>query len=618
MPGEIVKKYRQTLGFGLFVIHIFFLLFLFARIAQADTEANYKRQYIQRLQSRVSLLRALTSRSDVEVSRQNRAILLDELNRRQAAINEATDRVNRGGAAVNSPASPADEKIFLKQQWDLENHRIGSDKAMLEARDQRLSAADQSALTADMSTAQTELRRIEIAMAEKGLEADRQASAAAQTPAANASLDRACMERLESECITPTREAYESCDVEQGAESRIAQSDFAKYASMSTQVSSMAAAANATSGLTGSGSTGLPQACSTLAYVAAGANGALATYRMKCSGPFDTCKEKCLDFKKELDRDRATLSSKTGTVKNPCSTSISAIDAALKRADEQSQQCSRLAVRANESELGMKNAAASMLSGATGCIANNTAGGLEAYCKANPSAVVCTNLSASAVINCGDGSAAAAASTICICRANPYDSRCPGQQTSAVQAANGVIGGAPLVGTQSAASQDFNLGLDGQSPTASLTPGQDVGGRKMSLPGISGGDSLQADQGGGGGGRGHFDPFNGPKIFGKTSGGSGQGGWGSKGATGKGYGTGVYGKFLSGFGNNSALKDFLPNGVQDPNRGLASVDGILGPHVNIWEKISNRYVDQSVTKQSLLPSNYQASPQELRQRKPAN
>ncbi len=441
-------------------------------------------------------------------------------------------------------------------------------------------------------------------------------SAASGGQAQGGNPEASCMTIIEEQCKKPTEEAATKCDVDINENIRNARSELGTIGNTATQMAGMAATAHANAGSTSATgaapSTGTAQTCSMMANVAAGVNGAIAAYRMDCSSGYESCRDSCSSLLSKLRSDRNLTSNSASRQVRDCN---GALEGAIARVQELQTQCSRLSSRASESTAGMQGAAGNLLSGAARCIENTVAGGLEAYCRQNPGAAVCANLGGQAAINCDDGSAASASATVCICRRNPYDSRCGNQATNQNIATNSSLGGAPLSGTPTS-GQDLNAGIDGSDPiTANLTPGQEVGGQKTSLPGVGSGDGLQVGEGGSGGGRAPFDPFNGPKIFGRTGGGSGQGGSGwPSGRSGAGYGTGVYGKTTSGMGN-SALRDFLPNGMQDPQRGLAgSAGGILGPNVNIWEKINNRYVDHSLTKQSLLPPNYQATPQEVQRR----
>ena len=88
----------------------------------------------------------------------------------------------------------------------------------------------------------------------------------------------------------------------------------------------------------------------------------------------------------------------------------------------------------------------------------------------------------------------------------------------------------------------------------------------------------------------------------QASGSSGGGGSynGSEGRS-RGLG-GLWNRFTKAIGTNKPdLRQFLPGGRLDPNRGVAGSsgpDGITGPHSNIWQKVQNRY---KVVSPSLIP-----------------
>ncbi|MFN8943491.1 MAG: hypothetical protein ACK5WZ_02600 [Pseudobdellovibrionaceae bacterium] len=514
--------------------------------------------------------------------------------------------------------SPSEAYRMLGETIDILNYAINSNNAFLiRDREQELT---RSAGAGFLQSVRSDLEQLTQQRAQLIARQNAFGQRAANLPGTQGGPSGPLTDECESlvvRCENETAEAKTQCDVDDNTNLRNSRSSLSQFGNAATQVASMAAQANSTtpSGADGSRN-GLASNCNMMANVAAGVNGALGGYRMFCLDAFDTCKSACSEIRTRLLRDRSAITSRTA-LSNSCAPNEASITSALERVDTKQTECNRLSGRAREATTLMQGAAANLLTGATRCIENTVAGGLEAYCRANPGMAVCAGLGQNPAINCDDGSPASAAATVCICRKNPFASQCRSEVAQNRAAPSGVIGGAPLSGGASGPT-DFGAGIDGQAPIqANLTPGQEVGGKKMSLPGVAAGDGLQAGDGGGPGSRAPFDPFSGPKIFGRAGGGSeGQNPWGSKKAGG-GAGAGVYGRFNTGM-SDGTLKDFLPNGSQDPNRGLASMGGILGPNVNIWEKINNRYVDHSLTKQSLLPSNYQATPQELQQRKPGN
>lgn len=145
-------------------------------------------------------------------------------------------------------------------------------------------------------------------------------------------------------------------------------------------------------------------------------------------------------------------------------------------------------------------------------------------------------------------------------------------------------------------------GLDQISPgSKSPSSARGLDGKVGGGAGIGGGDSGSPGGGsGGGGGYGEEDPLRVTAGFYGAGGGAG----GSLGGRGGSGGAGGYGgqRAANGAAGGPDLRAFLPGGKYDPRqRGIAGatgVDGITGPHTNIWHKIQNRY---QATSPTLLP-----------------
>ena len=298
-------------------------------------------------------------------------------------------------------------------------------------------------------------------------------------------------------------------------------------------------------------------ACSGMGSLSTMANGAIATFKGVCLAKVSTCQTACTNAK----------DSKNLNICNDASKKAKGLDTDILLATYTANNAKRCA--------------------------DQTGGNpWQKLCRQNPTMAGCSTSQHS----CSDP-AFASTSVVCICQANPRDSRC------------GTTAGMP-------GDSSVNLSSTGAPPNA---PGMDLGltnpsaGLGMntgtSADGLGGG-SGNSSAGGGGGGMG-------------SSGGGGVGkGSPTKGAAGgsaaSAYNTkvnngyyGANGPTTAGGANNSAnsggggqfgsngnnankidLRQFLPGGKFDPRRGLAGIsgpDGITGPSSDLFAKVNIRY-----------------------------
>lgn len=225
---------------------------------------------------------------------------------------------------------------------------------------------------------------------------------------------------------------------------------------------------------------------------------------------------------------------------------------------------------------------------ATDCTLNPT----SAYCLAQAD---CTNTTV------------ASTNLVCICQANPADSRCGAGTNTGL---NGGFGSPTVASTGSTTDGSLgNLGL-GDGGLGSITPpgaGTGTNQQPQNLAmGMQGGHNLGNTNGVN---NAYQPPGAAGSKDGKASilsgyyGGSGSGGFGSgSGSSGNGNGGYGYGPGGAGAGKSGLdLKQFLPGGAKDPSRGIAGIsgpDGITGPNSDIWQKVNTRYYSVSP---SLLP-----------------
>lgn len=325
-------------------------------------------------------------------------------------------------------------------------------------------------------------------------------------------------------------------------------------------------------------------ACSGMGKVSAAANAALAGFRMTCSNSINSCQSSCSKVVDYLNAHPACASQ----------------GADISAAKAQVASCTQFNARINEANQAMMNVGQT-LNNAAQCEAYSSAYDIPEICKTNPNLPTCKNIAST---NCNDPSMAS--NKVCICVKNPGDPACSSAVTQSTDMASSgpATDPASRMKNQTAASSGDDPGLP------SITPGKykDTGAGGA-VDGRQGGSANIASGGGGsggsdsrGGGGGDSESTHGVLAgFYGGGGGSGMSGSGGYGGGGSGYGSaGRYGPTTDKSGVPN-LRQFLPGGKFDRQRGIAGAsgpDGITGPHSNIWQKVNNRYRTMAPT---LLP-----------------
>jgi hypothetical protein len=226
---------------------------------------------------------------------------------------------------------------------------------------------------------------------------------------------------------------------------------------------------------------------------------------------------------------------------------------------------------------------------------------LETDCTLNPTAPTCI-----ASTDCTNATVAST-NLVCICQANPADSRCGGSSTASLGGF-----GSPTVPSSGSTTDGSlgNFGIGNDSLSSLTPPGANSGTNQQPqnmAMGMQGGHNLGNTSGvnnaytppgagnSSGGSKagvlsGYYGGSGGGFGFGSSGSGSGSNGYGGSGAGG-----------LAGRQGGLDLKQFLPGGAKDPARGIAGIsgpDGITGPNSDIWQKVNTRYYSVSP---SLLP-----------------
>lgn len=331
-------------------------------------------------------------------------------------------------------------------------------------------------------------------------------------------------------------------------------------------------------------------ACSKMAALSQAANAAVLAFQGTCQSSITSCVSACSEAQSYIKQNQAACFA---------GLSASGMEEQLKSYTAQTSTpislCKGLDSKVQQAQAAMNNiqqtAAAS-----TAC-ASETAS-IPDLCLTNPKLAGCTT----AVVDCSSPSMAN--DKVCICTKNPSDPACIGSKST-----GDAYGGSQDFSSRMNASTTSFGGDDipGLDPIAQGTKsnggGRSVDGKVGGGAGIAGGDG-----GGGGGGSRGGGGDGGEEGSRVTAGFYGSGGGGGSAGVGGGNGAaGAGGRYGAQAGAKGAaggpdLRAFLPGGKYDPRqRGLAGatgVDGITGPHTNIWRKIQNRY---QATSPTLLP-----------------
>ena len=329
-------------------------------------------------------------------------------------------------------------------------------------------------------------------------------------------------------------------------------------------------------------------ACSGVAALTQAANAALAAYRLNCSSSINSCKSSCSSAV-------SYYQSHNGCAVNGVAEADYSV---LYHAQSQVDRCNNFTVNIQQAQQAIANYGQTS-SNASQCAALTSADNSNSdLCATNPKLPGCTNK----VADCNDPSMAS--NKVCICTKNPGDPQCVG--TSAVTGDNKMNSmdmSSRLASPNAASNGEYDTpGLPSITPgQVDNSPGKAIDGKQGA--GVAFGSSSGGGAGGSGSGSrgsaaaGAHDPHGGAVNAGFYGGGGSSGGGSGYSGSGSGSGGGgvggLWNRFTKAVGvNKPDLRQFLPGGRLDPNRGIAGAsgpDGITGPHSNIWQKVQNRY-----------------------------
>lgn len=381
-----------------------------------------------------------------------------------------------------------------------------------------------------------------------------------------------CMQRLTElakACTTATTDATSSCDDSQN--SGLAQAQQVAV-TLGQQVSSSVTAA-----------------CSTLGKVMQGANAATAAYQLSCQNSVSTCSSACQTAIQYYNDNKG------------CSAQNGGIEAGnLSSIQTDKKSCTALSAKASTAQQALTNFLQTTMQ-AQNCSTATDGTSVADLCTTNPSLAGCSTT----VVDCT--SAAMATNQVCICQKNPNDASCvAGLSATTVTSSDGTT-----LASRTASSADS---LDGdlyglpevqQAAVTSSGSGDVVDGKQgasanISSDGVSSsGAAANAKAAGNGKTANEVPQVTGGFYSGGGGGSSSSGGSGSDNSNQE---PGLIEKLAQkAAGAVPDLRQFLPGGTMDPQRGVAGVsgpDGITGPNTDIWKKIQNRY---RVVQPSLMP-----------------
>ncbi len=332
-------------------------------------------------------------------------------------------------------------------------------------------------------------------------------------------------------------------------------------------------------------SSSITAACSKMADLSQAANAALAAYRLNCRSAQESCLSSCEQAKAFVIEKAATCfpDLSGAQLTSAMSSYHSAIDGNL-------NSCRSLESKISEAQQAIQNYG-STLANASQCAAltsGDPSRSVAELCRATPNYPGCNP---AAPVDCSKPEHATT-NKICICSKNPHDPSCTAQQKAGGNSLGGSIDSSSRLNNSSSEFKEDIPGLP------SITPGASGSGFGNSIDGHQGGAPLGGEDGSGHGvaGLAKAKESVGEKLSGDTSGVYGGGGgryYGNGSSGGDAVAEGSYRRFQGEKGSQGPdLKKFLPGGPFDPKRslsGIGGVDGITGPHSNIWQKIQNRY-----------------------------
>ncbi|AHI04867.1 hypothetical protein BDW_01785 [Bdellovibrio bacteriovorus W] len=374
------------------------------------------------------------------------------------------------------------------------------------------------------------------------------------------------------QCVVDYTAYYQACEHE--IQQAAYECDEENNDGMNSVTNSMSAMALALGNQT-SGS--IQAACSKMANVSQAASAALAAYRNSCNSAINRCVSSCENYRRFTSSNYSCLSQNF-----PENDAIPHYS----EASSVARTCQNYSGKPEHAGKALANFGATAAN-ATQC-AKLTDGRSpqQAFCDANPQVAGCSNPN----VDCTNPKIAEA-NLVCKCTANPSDPACQRGIAS---------GGGSLYNDTTMDQSSYRLSDQGSDFTTDVPSVPDIpmGERgpdsASSLDGSQGSNSAVSGLTGAGSGKGaqgsqdEAAKKDGSDIYGGYASGRGAGATGGFGGGGGGSGSGGYVPGKAGGGVKSPdLAKFLPK--HNTMGGAVGLDGITGPHSDIWKKIRNRY-----------------------------
>lgn len=375
------------------------------------------------------------------------------------------------------------------------------------------------------------------------------------------------------QCVVDYTNYYQACEHE--IQQAAYECDEENNAGMNSVTDSMTAMALALGNQT---SSSIQAACSKMANVSQAASAALAAYRNSCNSAISKCASVCEDYRRFTSQNYACLSQHFPENDNiPHYSDSSSV----------ARACQNHSSKPEHAGQALSNFGATAAN-ATQCA--KLADGRspqQAFCDANPQVAGCSNPN----VDCTNPKIAEA-NLVCKCSANPSDPAC--QRGIASGGASSHFNGVTDQSSYRLNNQgsdfttdvpntpDVPMGTRAPDSTSSLDGSQ---GSSSAVSGLQGAGSSGGSLGGK---EDNGQKKDGSDIYGGYAGGRGVGSMGVSSSGGGGASGGSYlPNKAGGIPKSPDLAQFLPK--HNTMGGAAGLDGITGPHSDIWKKIRNRY-----------------------------
>lgn len=372
------------------------------------------------------------------------------------------------------------------------------------------------------------------------------------------------------QCVVDYTGYYQACEHEiQQAAYECDEENNAGMTSVTDNMTAMALAlGNQTSG-------SIQAACSKMANVSQAASAALAAYRNSCNSAINKCASACENYRRFTSQNYSCLSQNFPENDNiPHYTEASSV----------ARACQNHSSKPEHAGQALANFGATAANATQCSKLTDGRSPQQAFCDANPQVAGCSNPN----VDCTNPKIAEA-NLVCKCSANPSDPACQRGIASGG-------GGSYHDGVTDQSSYRLNNQGNDFSTDVPNTPDVPMGERApdsaSSLDGSQGSSSpISGLEGTGSGGssKGSGEDKDRKKessdIYGGYASGKGTSGAGS--SAGGGGGSSYHPNKAGGAPSSPDLAKFLPK--HNTMGGAAGLDGITGPHSDIWKKIRNRY-----------------------------